>query len=615
MKETQVHAQSFLISQLPSPTAYLNRDLEVVHASNTFIETFQFDKKNLFGRRISEVLPQAPEHLIGVMQRCLNGTSGEKGIDRFVTSENEEHWYESSNTPWYDKNENVIGVILQITNITDRVQKELEYEKTQILLEAKAINARIGSWEYNAFTEKLSWCPMTRQIHEVPDDYQPSIDDGIEFYKEGYSRNAISMAVYKAMETGKPWKEKLKIVSRSGKELWVIATGKPLYKDGIYIGLIGTIQDVTEANISHQRSTESENLLRTVVDNLPLNVYIKDLESRKILVNKAECAYLGVSDADELLGKSDFELYDRQIAQESRDEDLFVLNNGTPLLGKETISVRKDGKVTHFLSSKIPLFDEDGEVYGLLGLSMDITDLKQKEAELRQLIDVSSQQNKKLVNFAHIVSHNLRSHSANFSMLLDFLSSEPDGEERSRILGMLNNASDNLLETLENLNEVIAINTNVRLEKKQVRLHRAVHAAQQHLSEFLKIHNAKVYNDIPTETTLCAVPAYLDSILINFITNGVKYRHPDRVPEVRLSYEKSGGQDVLVISDNGLGIDLKKYGDKLFGMYKTFHNHPEARGIGLYITKNQVEAMNGRIQTSSTVGEGTIFKIFLDEPS
>ncbi|MDC6354693.1 MULTISPECIES: PAS domain-containing sensor histidine kinase [unclassified Robiginitalea] len=613
MKETQVHAQSFLISQIPSPTAFLNRDLEVVHASDTFIETFHFDKKNLFGRRISEVLPQAPEHLIGVMQRCLKGTDGKKGIDRFVTSDNEEHWYESSNTPWYDKNENVIGVILQITNITDRIQKELQYEKTQILLEAKAVNARIGSWEYNAFTEKLCWCPMTRKIHEVPDDYEPTIDDGIEFYKEGYSRNAISMAVYKAMETGQPWKEKLKIVSRTGKELWVIATGKPLYKDDIYIGLIGTIQDVTEANISHQRSTESENLLRTVVDNLPLNVYIKDLESRKILVNKAECAYLGVSDADELLGKSDFELYNRQIAQESRDEDLFVLNNGTPLLGKETISVRKDGKVTHFLSSKIPLFDEDGEVYGLLGLSMDISDLKQKESELRQLIDVSSQQNKKLVNFAHIVSHNLRSHSANFSMLLDFLSSEPDGEERNRILGMLNNASDNLLETLENLNEVIAINTNVRMEKKEVRLYRAVHAAQQHLSEFLKSHNAKVFNEIPPEAVMRAIPTYLDSILINFITNGVKYRHPERVPEVRLSYEKSGGQDVLVISDNGLGIDLKKYGDKLFGMYKTFHNHPEARGIGLYITKNQVEAMNGRIQTSSTVGEGTIFKIFLDE--
>ena len=87
----------------------------MVHASDTFIETFHFDKKNLFGRRISEVLPQAPEHLIGVMQRCLKGTDGKKGIDRFVTSDNEEHWYESSNTPWYDKNENVIGVILQIT--------------------------------------------------------------------------------------------------------------------------------------------------------------------------------------------------------------------------------------------------------------------------------------------------------------------------------------------------------------------------------------------------------------------------------------------------------------------------------------------------------------------
>ncbi|WP_221898700.1 PAS domain-containing protein [Robiginitalea sp. SC105] len=615
MKEAKVQPRSFLIAQLPNPTVFLNAELEVVHASDSLIRAFHFDRKNLFGRRIYEVLPQAPEHLIGVLRRCLEGAETDKGIDRFISSDNSEYWYEYSNTPWYDKGENIIGVILQIVNITDRIKLELDYEKAQILLEAKAVNARIGSWEYNAITGKLTWCDMTRKIHEVPEDFEPNIESAIEFYMEGYSRNTISMAVYKAMESGTHWKEKLKIITASGKELWVVASGKPLYKDGIYVGLIGTIQDVTEVNVSNQRSTESENLLHTVVDNLPLNVYIKDLESKKILVNKSECAYLGVQDASELIGKSDFDLYDQKVAQESRDEDLFVLNNGTPILGKETISVQKNGKVTHFLTSKIPLFDEEQEVYGLLGLSMDISDLKQKEGELRELINVSSQQNKKLVNFAHIVSHNLRSHSANFSMLLDFLANEQDVEERDRILGMLNDASENLLETLENLNEVVAINTNVRLEKKQIRIHRAVHAVQQNLSGFLQTHEGVIHNEIPHDATLQAVPAYLDSILINFITNGIKYRHPDRRPEVRICYEHTGSQAVLVISDNGIGIDLKKYGDKLFGMYKTFHNHPDARGIGLYITKNQIEAMNGRILTCSEVGKGTTFKIYLDEQS
>jgi signal transduction histidine kinase len=109
------------------------------------------------------------------------------------------------------------------------------------------------------------------------------------------------------------------------------------------------------------------------------------------------------------------------------------------------------------------------------------------------------------------------------------------------------------------------------------------------------------------------VPAYLDSILMNFITNAVKFRDPKREPEIRISTSVNEDYTILRIADNGLGIDLKKHGSKLFGMYKTFHENAEARGIGLYITKNQVEAMEGKITTTSKVGKGTTFNIHFNE--
>ena len=109
------------------------------------------------------------------------------------------------------------------------------------------------------------------------------------------------------------------------------------------------------------------------------------------------------------------------------------------------------------------------------------------------------------------------------------------------------------------------------------------------------------------------VPAYLDSVLMNFITNAVKYKDPERDPIVKLSLEQCDNYTVLSITDNGLGIDLERYGEKLFGMYKTFHDNPDARGIGLYITKNQVEAMNGKITVSSNPGKGTTFNIHFNE--
>lgn len=136
---------------------------------------------------------------------------------------------------------------------------------------------------------------------------------------------------------------------------------------------------------------------------------------------------------------------------------------------------------------------------------------------------------------------------------------------------------------------------------------------QQNLSGYLLNNKAQVINNVPLDFKVKSVPAYLDSMLTNFITNAVKYKHPDRNPHITLSTLKTGTYSILTIADNGLGIDLKKYGKKLFGMYKTFHEHKDAKGIGLYITKNQIEAMNGKIEASSKLGKGTAFKIFFNE--
>jgi light-regulated signal transduction histidine kinase (bacteriophytochrome) len=282
-----------------------------------------------------------------------------------------------------------------------------------------------------------------------------------------------------------------------------------------------------------------------------------------------------------------------------------------PLLGKETTNRKKNGKTTTFLTSKIPLLEDTGKASGLIGISIDISDIKQKEEELRDLVNVASLQNKKLINFAHIVSHNLRSHTANFSMLLDFLVNEKDESEKDNILNMLTDASDSLLETLENLNEVVDINRNVNLDKKPIPLKNKIDTVVHNLSAYLG--NAKVINTVCESTEIQVIPAYIDSILMNFITNAVRYKDPERNANITLSAKNEEGYTVLSVTDNGLGIDLEKYGDKLFGMYKTFHNHCDARGIGLYITKNQIEAMNGKVDVESEVGIGTTFNIYFNE--
>ena len=198
-------------------------------------------------------------------------------------------------------------------------------------------------------------------------------------------------------------------------------------------------------------------------------------------------------------------------------------------------------------------------------------------------------------------------------MLLEFLINEKDEEEKEKIVNMLTEASDNLLETLDNLNEVVAISTNINLEKKPVVLNEKIASVELNLAAFLQKNNARVVNNIPDDITVKVIPAYIDSILMNFITNSVKYRDPKRDPVIKLSVNRNDNYTILSIEDNGLGIDLKKYGDKLFGMYKTFHHNSDARGIGLYISKNQIEAMNGKVMVSSEVGKGSTFNIYFNE--
>ncbi len=859
---------NYLIKQLPTATAFINKNFEVEFVSDKWINDFDFDKINVIGKSIDELFGEISDDWKQVLNKCLKGETGDKGYQRHFDKDENEFWFEWQNIPWYDEKENIIGVIIHTENITERIENELTVQKLELLHEETTQSTIIGSWEFDFVRKKLSWCPIVKSIHEVVETYEPSIKNAINFFKEGYSRNTVALTIDKAIEKGEPWKIEGQVITAKGNEITVLGTGKPVYKYGKCIGLVGTLQnltpeivsknkikqqerhftsifnssyqftgildtngtfleinktalkfsglqakdvvnkkfwnaywwpipdmvkdglkeiikaaaqgetmrseivvldkdknpipvdfslipvyddnnqvvsllaegrmitemvaarkklkvseqkfralyelsptsyilsdfdtgeildfntafeettgyskdhigplkvqdilvsvsktqllrikkeiesnsafgpeeqqyikkdgtefpvlvsgslvgnkkgrkllwstaqDISESKLKEIQLKEEQELLRTLIDNLPLNVFIKDLESRKILVNKSELKYIGAKDLSEVLGKNDFDLYDKEVAEISRAEDLKVINSGKAMLSVETINVKKDGSITTFLTSKIPLKSDNGKVKGLIGISLDISDLKRKEEELNDLINVTSHQNKKLINFAHIVSHNLRSHTANFSMLLDFLVSETDAEEKNKIIKMLMEASDNLLETLENLNEVVAISTKINLDKQSINLNEKITTVEQNLIAFLKNSNALIINDVDEHIEVKAVPSYVESILMNFITNCIKYKDPMRKPVIHLSAEIKGSYTVLSIKDNGLGIDLEEHGDKLFGMYKTFHENPDARGIGLYITKNQIEAMNGKVTVESKVGKGTTFKIYFNE--
>ncbi|WP_273568360.1 sensor histidine kinase [Maribacter halichondriae] len=216
------------------------------------------------------------------------------------------------------------------------------------------------------------------------------------------------------------------------------------------------------------------------------------------------------------------------------------------------------------------------------------------------------------MNFAHIVSHNLRSHSSNLSMLSGFLAQEKKEKERKNLVQMLQEASGSLNETVMHLNEVVQVKAHALEKMKAVNLYDCLKAVEKNISVLLKEKEAKCIISVPRKQNIKAIPAYLDSVFLNLFTNSLKYSFPSRKPVIEITSEEKGDKVVVKFKDNGLGIDLDRHGENLFGMYKTFHRHKDAKGIGLFITKNQIEAMNGNISVESTVDVGTTFTLVFD---
>ncbi|WP_167571786.1 ATP-binding protein [Aquimarina algiphila] len=172
-------------------------------------------------------------------------------------------------------------------------------------------------------------------------------------------------------------------------------------------------------------------------------------------------------------------------------------------------------------------------------------------------------------------------------------------------------ASNDLTETIGHLNEVVLMNTSVDQNLVGINLCEAIDRVVNSVAMNAKKLGVRIINEVEEHVTILGIPAYLDSILLNFTTNGIKYRSPKRDSYLIFNTYLEGDFIVLNIEDNGLGIDLNKHHAKLFGMYKTFHRNKEARGIGLFITKNQVEAIGGKIDIESQVDKGTTFKIYI----
>lgn len=178
---------------------------------------------------------------------------------------------------------------------------------------------------------------------------------------------------------------------------------------------------------------------------------------------------------------------------------------------------------------------------------------------------------------------------------------------------LIRNSANNLNQTLLHLNEVLDISKNLESKFEPTSLHKSIALAVGSVQVLAAESGVEiVWQAAQEEVTIHAVPAYVDSVILNLLTNAIKFRDPEKAKAlVQIKLLKLPKCLLISVSDNGLGLDLKRHGKQVFGMYKTFHNRSDSKGLGLFISKNQVEAMGGLMKVVSVPGKGSTFKVYL----
>lgn len=410
----------------------------------------------------------------------------------------------------------------------------------------------------------------------------------------------------------RPFDQVLRATNQAGSLVWLRCRGLLLRNEaGAATWLVGALRDITQEKQEQAYAQEIAAHYSQILSNE--SVYIVKTDNQGNYTYANDFFYERFGYGQDIIGTQSM----LSIIEEDRGKCLAVVMQcfAEPEVRHQVI-LRKTASDDTVKSNHWELkgiLNEQGEVHEILCVGYDVTMLVENLQKLQHLLDVTSQQNLRLQNFAYIISHNIRSHSANLTSLVQLLATARGKAQKDMFLQMLTTSTEKLADTIVNLNEIVTVNSNFN-KPKAVRLLKAeIDKTLEALSVLIRQHHIEVQVQVPSTLTVTVVPAYLDSILLNLLSNAVKYRSPNRPAFIRLQAHQEPGQVVLTVQDNGLGIDLVKNQAKMFGMYKTFHDNEDARGVGLFITKNQVEAMLGSISVESAVNVGTTFTVHFHE--
>jgi len=374
--------------------------------------------------------------------------------------------------------------------------------------------------------------------------------------------------------------------------------------------IFGSFVNIHQHKIAELKANQKDFLFNETSKIAKIAIWEINVNTMKFTLSTEGYDIFELSQSISLTIEEVVDFFEARIRNIAADSIQSIIRNGKAF-DVELPFVTAKGKSTWVKFKAIPIIDDFGKTTSVRGIIQDIDNVKKREEALQGSLTLSTDQTKRLQNFAYIVSHNLRSHTGNLEFMVNLYKESESQEEKDEVFEHIKSISSNLNTTVKHLDEIVRIQAEINKDKRVINFEEVFKSIMGALSNNIQESNAHIEFDFSKCPEIEYIPAYIDSILQNMLTNAIKYRQKDRQLIIRCNTFQMNKHVYLIFEDNGMGIDMAKYGDQVFGMYKTFHQNNDAKGIGLFITRNQIESLGGSIKVESAVNEGTRFTIKL----
>ncbi|WP_299394910.1 PAS domain S-box protein [Pelagibius sp.] len=530
----------------------------------------------------------------------------------YAMADGSRQYWSISGVPLFDDNANFLGYRGTGRNLTEEYQaRRMAFEAQDLLLQAvESFTAAVAL--FDAEDRLLLFNESYLAFHTAATE---TIGPGMTFeeliriqIRHGLIPAAFGREedwVAERMERHRNPREEFEVERSDGK--WLRVREERTTNGGIFM----TATDITETKTIERAEQEIRDRLRAVIDHLPAGLSLKNQDGQYMLVNQQFRDVYGLG-ATQLLGESPFDYFRHDEAEVFRAQDWMVLKTGVPM-EVETEVTRGDGGKVFVMITRFPVLDSSGAAIGVGGIHVDITEMKEKEKQLRLARDDAERANRAKSTFLANMSHELRTPLnaiIGFSEIMEQGLFGPIGNEHYREYAEdIRRSASHLLSIISDILDLSKIEAGrMELHEEPIDIAAVVESCLTIVKETAANGGLKLQATLPKDLPqLVADKRSIRQILLNLLSNAIKFTPVGGSVSAEAVLEQ-GGTFALVVRDSGIGMAEEEIDLVLqpFGQVESVHTRShDGTGLGLPITKSLAEMHGGQMVVTSTVGEGT----------